>query len=143
MGKHFDAIRRWGSDRFHIQVSVDGLPERHDHTRGAGAFKTLAKNLELLRGAAFPFTASMCVDADNVDDMPGVVETAAELGAANEVSAARCCQRDVWLSLRKAAELSAVCLPVKLRAEGTLVCEQHRRNPNCATGSCPLWPGRG
>ncbi len=81
--KHLDAIRRWGAERFHIQISIDGLPERHDRIRGTGAFKTLSKNLELLRRAGFPFTASMCVDADNVDDMPGVVEMAAEIGAAN------------------------------------------------------------
>ena len=74
------ALLRWGSQRFHLQVSMDGLPPRHDAVRGEGAFEGLAKQLNVLRKNEFPFTVSMCVDDANVDDMPGVVETAANLG---------------------------------------------------------------
>lgn len=77
------ALLRWGGERFHLQVSVDGLPPCHDAVRGEGAFDALAEQLGVLRTSGFPFTISMCVDADNVDDMPGLVETAAGLGASN------------------------------------------------------------
>ena len=77
------AMLRWGADRFHLQISVDGLPPRHDAVRGPNAFDKLAEQVEVLSAHGFPFTVSMCVDAENVDDMPGLVETAAELGASN------------------------------------------------------------
>ena len=81
--KNEEALLRWGSKRFHLQISVDGLPPQHDAVRGQGAFDTLTKQTDVLRRNEFPFTVSMCVDAANVNDMPGVVETAAELGASN------------------------------------------------------------
>jgi 7,8-dihydro-6-hydroxymethylpterin dimethyltransferase len=64
---------------------------------------------------------------------------AAALNAIASKKAARCCQRDVVLSLRKAAELSAAFLPVKLRAEGDLFCSQHGLNRECAGALCPLY----
>jgi len=81
--QRLDEIQRWGAERFHLQVSIDGLPRRHDAVRGEGAFDALARGLGVLKQSGFPFTVSMCVDADNVADMPGLVETAAELGASN------------------------------------------------------------
>ena len=83
LAQNREKIIRWGSDRFHLQISVDGLSPRHDAIRGAGAFEKLKKDLQGLKEIGFPFTVSMCVDAGNVDDMAGVVETAAELGASN------------------------------------------------------------
>jgi len=74
-------LLRWGPERFHLQISVDGLPARHDAVRGPGAFERLEGQLSFLRDAGFPFTVSMCVDADNVEDMPRLVEKAAALGA--------------------------------------------------------------
>lgn len=76
-------ILRWGPERFHLQVSVDGLPARHDAVRGTGAFDRLMNQLAFLQDAGFPFTVSMCVDAENVEDMPRLVEKAAALGATN------------------------------------------------------------
>ncbi len=55
---------------------------------------------------------------------------------------ARCCQRDCWLALRKAAELSRTLLPLALTAEGPLVCHQQRANRACTGRSCPLFPDR-
>jgi 7,8-dihydro-6-hydroxymethylpterin dimethyltransferase len=81
--QHRKDLIRWGFERFHLQVSMDGMPPRHDAVRGAGAFKRLSEQLAFLRSQGFPFTLSMCVDAENVFDMPGFVETAAELGASN------------------------------------------------------------
>jgi hypothetical protein len=54
--------------------------------------------------------------------------------------AARCCQRDCWLALRAAAELSTEHLPVALRAEIPLSCQQSGRNAECIADRCPLWP---
>jgi hypothetical protein len=59
------------------------------------------------------------------------------------LEAARCCQRDCWLALRTAAELSAQYLPIPLRAEASLLCWQSDRNAECITDRCPLWPGTG
>lgn len=81
--KRLIELQRWGSERFHVQVSIDGLPPRHDAVRGKGAYDALAKRLGVLKGNGIPFTVSMCVDAENVADMPLLVEQAAELGASN------------------------------------------------------------
>ncbi len=78
-----ELLQRAGSERFHLQISVDGLPPRHDAIRGAGAFAKLTNDIQILKDLDFPFTVSMCVDAGNVDDMAGVVEIASELGASN------------------------------------------------------------
>lgn len=81
--RHGDSLRRWPIDRVHLQVSVDGLAEHHDHARGPGAFGRLSKELQWLRGAGLPFTLSTCVMQSNVGDLPGLVDWAAEVGAAN------------------------------------------------------------
>ena len=54
--------------------------------------------------------------------------------------AARCCQRDCWLALKKAAELSQTLLPVPLTAEQPLTCSQMHANPECLGRGCPLHP---
>ncbi len=81
--KHIGDLRNWGSERFHLQVSIDGLPRRHDAIRGNGSFDKLAGHLRVLDERKFPFTVSMCVDSDNVADMAGLVELAARMGASN------------------------------------------------------------
>jgi 7,8-dihydro-6-hydroxymethylpterin dimethyltransferase len=53
--------------------------------------------------------------------------------------AARCCQRDCWLALKKAAELSRKYLAVPLRAESPLLCRQAHLNKECLGAACPLW----
>lgn len=77
------ALARWPADRFHLQISVDGLGPGHDRIRGQGAFDTLTANLAWLKEQNFPFTLSMCVTAENLEDMPGLVDFAAQVGAAN------------------------------------------------------------
>lgn len=56
--------------------------------------------------------------------------------------AARCCQRDVWLALKTAAELSRTMLPVALKADAPLVCRQMHLNHECIGAACPLHPKR-
>ncbi|ABA89329.1 radical SAM domain iron-sulfur cluster-binding oxidoreductase and SAM-dependent methyltransferase, putative [Syntrophotalea carbinolica DSM 2380] len=69
--------------RLHLQISVDGLREGHDRLRGAGSFDRLMGQLDWLQRRDLPFTLSMCVTADNVGDMPGMVALAAEYGGKN------------------------------------------------------------
>lgn len=56
------------------------------------------------------------------------------------LDAARCCQRDSWLALKKAAELSRAMLPVKLKADASLRCAQVSANDQCMGDTCPLFP---
>jgi len=73
----------WDLDRFHLQISVDGLEDRHDQIRGKGAFEKLSQNLEWLETQKIPYTTSMCVTRENVQDMPALVDFAADSGAGN------------------------------------------------------------
>ena len=56
------------------------------------------------------------------------------------VRAARCCQRDCYLALRVAAQLSKDLLPIPLTADAPLPCTQHAQNADCIGRACPLWP---
>ena len=55
--------------------------------------------------------------------------------------AARCCQRDAYLALRKAAEFSLEHLGIQLLADDPYPCLQTHLNKQCAEEICPLWPG--
>jgi len=77
------ALDRWPSDRFHLQVSVDGLPQNHERLRGAHSFDKLLSQLRRLESRGVPFTVSMCVMDQNRSEMPDVVEFAADVGATN------------------------------------------------------------
>ncbi|MBS3761688.1 MAG: methyltransferase domain-containing protein [Planctomycetes bacterium] len=57
----------------------------------------------------------------------------------SDFEAARCCQRDCWLSLQRVAEISEQMLPLGLTAEAPLECEQYRQNKECIGRKCPLW----
>jgi len=58
--------------------------------------------------------------------------------ATADVLGARCCRRDTWVSLRKAAELSRDTLPIPLQADVDIGCEQQERNAQCIGEDCPL-----
>ncbi len=70
-------------DRFHLQISLDGLQKNHDLIRGNGKFDKLFQELKWLKAEGIPFTLSMCVEKKNLNDMPKVVDLAAEAGASN------------------------------------------------------------
>ncbi|MFH0728109.1 MAG: methyltransferase domain-containing protein, partial [Pseudomonadota bacterium] len=74
---------RFDSDRFHLQISVDGAAAAHDRIRGKGAHYQLARNLDWLNREKLPYMLSMCVNSSNVKDMPDVVDFAADRGALN------------------------------------------------------------
>jgi len=71
----------WDLSRMHLQISVDGLEDNHDRIRGRGTFAALREQLLWLKEQEIPFTISMCVAGNNLADMPGVVDFAAEVGA--------------------------------------------------------------
>jgi len=53
--------------------------------------------------------------------------------------AARCCQRECFIALEKAAELLAGLLPVTLQADSRIVCDQIDLNDECLGPECPLY----
>jgi MoaA/NifB/PqqE/SkfB family radical SAM enzyme/SAM-dependent methyltransferase len=65
--------------------------------------------------------------------------TNAILGEISSFEAGRCCQRDCWIALTKAAELSRKLLPIPLKADHVLTCRQMRDNAECIGKECPLW----
>jgi len=73
----------WDSNRFHLQISVDGIGSNHDRIRGTGRFEALSAELKWLQTQGLPFTISMCVNKRNMTDMPNVVDFAAQIGAGN------------------------------------------------------------
>ncbi len=77
------ALARWPADRFHLQISIDGLGQNHDRIRGRGAFDALAAQLAWLKAQKIAFTLSTCVTSENVEDMPGLVDFAVDVGAVN------------------------------------------------------------
>ena len=78
---HAEFLLRMPRERLHWQVSIDGLQESHDHMRGKNAFAKLGHQIDWLREEGWPFTVSTCIDRGNMDEMPRLVEMAAEMGA--------------------------------------------------------------
>ena len=75
-------LARWPSERFHLQISVDGMHANHDALRGQGAFARLERELVWLSHRTVPYTVSMCAGKHNQADMPDVTDFAAANGAA-------------------------------------------------------------
>ncbi|MBU0992305.1 MAG: methyltransferase domain-containing protein [Proteobacteria bacterium] len=78
-----DSLRSLPQDRFHFQVSMDGLKNNHDDLRGDGAFDHLDENLHTLQGLGFPVTLSMTVTRKNWDEMAAVIDLASTHGISN------------------------------------------------------------
>ena len=57
----------------------------------------------------------------------------------SKLKAARCCQRDTWIALKKAAALSRKYLPVPLKSDAEMNCEQQHQNKECMGQGCPLF----
>ena len=88
-------------------------------------------------GAAF----SLILDANPLKpvERQHVMRAVSIIAAATaDVLGARCCRRDTWVSLRKAAELSRDTLPIPLQADVDIGCEQQERNAQCIGEDCPL-----
>jgi MoaA/NifB/PqqE/SkfB family radical SAM enzyme/SAM-dependent methyltransferase len=70
-------------ERFHLQLSLDGLEEQHEALRGKGTFAGLLENLALLKEAGFPLTLSVAVNRANVRELAEIVAFGAEQGIGN------------------------------------------------------------
>ncbi len=79
--ENMDALR--SLTRLHLQVSLDGLEASHDRLRGSGSYKKLLVNLKALQGAGIPFTLSVALSKENINDLSALVQLASELGAAS------------------------------------------------------------
>jgi 7,8-dihydro-6-hydroxymethylpterin dimethyltransferase len=71
----------WPRDRISLQISLDGKPEQHDRLRGKGRFEQLQQQLGWLRDNGWSFTLSCCATRDNAEDLPWMVDYAADQGA--------------------------------------------------------------
>jgi ubiquinone/menaquinone biosynthesis C-methylase UbiE len=56
-----------------------------------------------------------------------------------KIKAARCCQRESWLTLLKVSEISETILDVKLPADGKVICTQMDENKECIKAACPFY----
>jgi len=61
------------------------------------------------------------------------------LGEIAFFEAARCCQRDGWIALKKSAEISQKFLDVRLVADYVISCKQCGDNQECISDKCPLF----
>lgn len=65
-----------------VAVSLDGLPESHNRTRGhPRAFEIMYGRLEHLRRAGVPFGFIFTLTMSNLDELPGVTDLAIAAGA--------------------------------------------------------------
>ncbi|MBU1233259.1 MAG: methyltransferase domain-containing protein, partial [Proteobacteria bacterium] len=78
---HLDELK--GMSRLHLQVSLDGLEVAHDRLRGRGSYGKLMENLRVLQKAEIPVTLSVALSRENIEDLPQLVDVAAEVGAAS------------------------------------------------------------
>ncbi|MBN2808771.1 MAG: methyltransferase domain-containing protein [Deltaproteobacteria bacterium] len=76
-------LARWPKQRFHLQVSLDGLEQEHDQMRGAGAFKTLAATLDWLKEQKIAVTLACCLTRNNYRSLNEIVDFAAANGVNN------------------------------------------------------------
>ena len=81
--EHLAELAALPKERFHLQLSLDGLAEQHEAQRGKGAFAALLDNLALLRAAGFPLTLSVAVNLGNVKELAEIVAFAAGQGVGN------------------------------------------------------------
>lgn len=81
LDRYIDALK--GMDRLHLQLSFDGLETAHDRLRGRGSYRKLMENLRALQEAEIPVTLSVALSRENIEDLPQLVDVAAEVGAAS------------------------------------------------------------
>jgi len=81
--EHFAELLALPRERFHLQLSLDGLAEQHEALRGKGTFAGLLESLGLLKEAGFPLTLSVAVNRANVGELAEIVAFAADQGIGN------------------------------------------------------------
>ncbi len=83
LADHLAELKKMPRHRLHLQLSLDGLEDRHDHLRGRGGFARLAAALALLRENGFAATLAVAVNRTNVEQLPALVDFAAKQGVGN------------------------------------------------------------
>ncbi|MEN8134044.1 MAG: methyltransferase domain-containing protein [Thermodesulfobacteriota bacterium] len=83
LDKHLALLNELPKDRFHLQISLDGLAEHHDSLRGPGTFKRLMSVLDTLTAHHFSITLSVAVNKINVSDLTSITEIAARKKVSN------------------------------------------------------------
>jgi len=78
--EHASALRALPGDRFHLQLSLDGMAERHEALRGKGSFAGLLAGLALLIELDFSPTLSVAVNQGNYRELAEIVAFASGLG---------------------------------------------------------------
>ena len=68
--------------------------------------------------------------------------TAEILTEISRVRGGRCCQRETWVALIHASQLSEDFFGISLPAKATLRCHQYETNRECVQNNCPLWATR-
>jgi len=81
--EHFVELASLPRERFHLQLSLDGLATQHEALRGKGTFAGLLESLGLLKDMGFPLTLSVAVNRDNVGELAEIVAFAADQGIGN------------------------------------------------------------
>ncbi len=81
--EHLVELASLPRERFHLQLSLDGLATQHDALRGKGTFAGLLESLGLLKDMGFPLTLSVAVNRDNVGELAEIVAFAADQGIGN------------------------------------------------------------
>ncbi|MBU4176350.1 MAG: radical SAM protein, partial [Proteobacteria bacterium] len=71
--EHLAELASLPRDRFHLQLSLDGLAEQHEALRGKNTFAGLLESLDLLKEAGFPLTLSVAVNRANVRELAEIV----------------------------------------------------------------------
>ena len=80
---HQTWLQRQPRDRFHFQISIDGLETNHDALRGKGSFQELKRSLQFLQSLEFSTTLAMAVTRCNVQELGGIVDFASHHGIQN------------------------------------------------------------
>ncbi|MDY6853951.1 MAG: DUF5714 domain-containing protein [Thermodesulfobacteriota bacterium] len=162
-----DMIRLLAQIRQHPSIPING-PEHHalvpgiilttyQNITGDISASTIETGIERGRSVAGGYCAfmgicgaavgvgiafSLILDANPLEpEKRKVVQSTTQtvLAKIAKLRAARCCQRDSWIALKKAAALSEVYLPVPLHAKSDLVCIQKEQNKECLGRGCPLY----
>ena len=81
--EHLAELASLPRERFHLQLSLDGLATQHEALRGKGTFAGLLENLALLKETGFPLTLSVAVNRANLGELAEMVAFAAEQGITN------------------------------------------------------------
>ncbi|KPA15723.1 methyltransferase type 11, partial [Candidatus Magnetomorum sp. HK-1] len=74
--KHISFLQTLPKDRLYFQVSADGTYEKHDQTRGKGAFQALLKGLTSLKELNTRNTLAMAVHSENIFQMKDLIDIA-------------------------------------------------------------------